>query len=101
MRSERLIADPSSIGIGPRMLKKISQLVSELGVPERPLPTAAVMDSYDKLRQDALKLLTLQNFLQKRKAELRKLTLTASQKSASAYTTTKSKPVVKKSTTKR
>ena len=31
----------------------------ELGIPERPIPTDKVCDEYDKIRQDALKLIVM------------------------------------------
>ena len=73
LRSSRLIALPTSIGVGQRMLKKMSAFLSELGIPERPLPTGTICDAYDQLRQDSMKLLSLKNQLQKLKVELYKL----------------------------
>ena len=73
LRSARLIALPTSVGVGQRMLKKMSAFLTEIGIPERPLPTGTVCDAYDKLRQDSMKLLSLKNQLQKLNIELHKL----------------------------
>jgi hypothetical protein len=44
-------------------------MLRELGIPAKPQPTATVCRLYDKLRQDIVKLLTLQKFVAKREAE--------------------------------
>jgi DNA methyltransferase 1-associated protein 1 len=51
-------------------MRKVGLVLAELGVPSRPMPTEAVCAAYDKLRQDILKVLTLQKLLVRRQASL-------------------------------
>jgi hypothetical protein len=60
LRSSRFHVLPSQIGIGSRLHLKMDNLLTEIGVPLRPVPTINVCNAYDRLRQDTLKLLALQ-----------------------------------------
>lgn len=60
LRSTRLNLAACQLGPGPRMLRKVELVLAELGISSRPMPTQVVCDMYDKLRQDIIKVLTLQ-----------------------------------------
>ena len=49
--------------------KKLSQALKEMGVPEKLLPTAAVVKVYDQLRKEVLTLLSLEKHIQKKERE--------------------------------
>ena len=70
LRSSRFHVLPSQIGIGSRLHLKMDSLLTEIGVPLRPVPTINVCSAYDRLRQDTLKLLALQAKLFDVKGEL-------------------------------
>lgn len=73
LRSARLHNLPTPNGIGPRLVAKLNSLLNELDVPVRPMPTGLVCNAYDKLRQDAVKLLSLQRHLWNKRRELAEL----------------------------
>jgi len=72
LRSASLYVDYSSLGIGTKMQKRMGDLLKELSVPVRPVPTEAVCNAFDKLRQDALKLLALQSKIKQERSKLAK-----------------------------
>lgn len=67
LRSARLMCLPSEIALGKRMVEKTSKILDELRVPTRPIPTNNVMDAYDVLRRNIIKLLVLQKHLATKK----------------------------------
>ena len=74
LRSARLEAPPTVAGVGQRMIDKVKKLLKHLGVPDRPIPTYTVCNEYDKLRQDAIKLFSLQNRLRELEGDVEKAT---------------------------
>mmetsp|Transcript_20601 Transcript_20601/g.36924 ORF Transcript_20601/g.36924 Transcript_20601/m.36924 type:complete len:543 (-) Transcript_20601:454-2082(-) len=73
LRSEEFLTPLSSTGIGPRLQSKMDDVLNELNVPLRPVPTIAVCQAYNKIRQDILKLLALQSKLHEQNSLARKL----------------------------
>lgn len=72
LQSGRL-APPSTGGhlaINKTTLKRMDQILNELSVKDRPLPTNRVCDMYDHVRKGALTLLTLQKIMLKRESEV-------------------------------
>lgn len=55
------------------MLVKVSQVLEELGVPDRPMPTQRVCDLYDNLRKDIVCLLSLRKMVDKSRSEVEAL----------------------------
>jgi hypothetical protein len=47
-------------GLSVRLLKKMSMVLTELAIENRPTPTEGVCDLFDKLRQDIVRLLSMQ-----------------------------------------
>mmetsp|Transcript_17912 Transcript_17912/g.21721 ORF Transcript_17912/g.21721 Transcript_17912/m.21721 type:complete len:423 (+) Transcript_17912:202-1470(+) len=60
-------------GLSHGMLTKLSLVLEELGVPNRPLPTKLACDAYDQLRRDIVTLLSLQKLANNKQIELNKL----------------------------
>ena len=72
LQSGRLV-NPSTGGqmaINKTTLKRMDQILKELNVHERPLPTKRVCDIYDHVRKGALTLLTLQKAMLKKESEV-------------------------------
>jgi DNA methyltransferase 1-associated protein 1 len=72
LQSGRL-APPATGGpltINKTTLKRMDQILNELSVKDRPLPTNRVCDTYDHVRKGALTLLTLQKIMLKRESEV-------------------------------
>ena len=70
LQSGRLGHPGPDHGISKSMLKQMDQILKEIGVRERPLPTKRVCDLYDNLRRDVIALLTLQKIMLKAEAEV-------------------------------
>ncbi|GBG32073.1 SWR1-complex protein 4 [Hondaea fermentalgiana] len=73
LRSAEFLTPLSSTGIGPRLQGKMDDVLNELSVPLRPVPTVQVCQAYTKLRQDVLKLLALQSKLIEQRKLVHKL----------------------------
>lgn len=56
-----------------RQQKKIESLLKDLGIPDRPMPTAEVVDLYSKLRKELFILLNLQKHVIKKENEKKNL----------------------------
>jgi DNA methyltransferase 1-associated protein 1 len=59
-----------SVGINKSMLTKMQQVLTELKIPARPLPTKRVCDIYDSVRKDILTLVTLQKMVMQKEGTL-------------------------------
>lgn len=71
LQSARLrVPDAPNGGLSKGMLRKLSLVLDELGVPQRPTPTKVVCDAYDALRRDVVLLLSLQKIAHTRQTEL-------------------------------
>ena len=56
-----------------RQQKKIESLLKDLGIPDRPMPTAEVVEQYSKLRKEIFILLNLQKHVIKKENEKKNL----------------------------
>jgi len=100
LQSGRIGHPGPDCGISKSILKRMDQVLKEMGIKERPLPTKRVCDLYDNVRRDMVALLTLQKIMLKTEAEvvskrlkLDKLTGTNTQSTPGSGTTnTKSMP---------
>lgn len=72
LQSGRLVspATGGQMSISKATLKKMEQILKELNVNDRPLPTKRVCDMYDHVRKGALTLLTLQKAMLKKESEV-------------------------------
>ena len=72
LQSGRLVppATGGGAGINKTVLAKLDQILAELKLPVRPMPTKRVCDLYDSVRKDALTLLTLQKMLMQREGNI-------------------------------
>ncbi len=72
LQSGRLVppANGGSEGINKSLLMRMNEVLKELNVPERPLPTKRVCDMYDLVRKDVLTLVTLKKMLMQREGQL-------------------------------
>ena len=71
LRSARLSTQPSADGLGKTLAGKIVDVMAELGVPERPLPTEAVCAAYDALRRSVIKMIAARRIVRDKENELR------------------------------
>jgi len=72
LQSGRL-AQPATgghLGINKTALKRMEQVLKELYIMERPIPTKRVCDLYDHVRKGVLMLLTLQKVMLKKESEV-------------------------------
>jgi DNA methyltransferase 1-associated protein 1 len=72
LQAGRLVppATGGSLGLNKTLLTKMDQVLKELKIPTRPLPTKRVCDLYDSVRKDVLTLVTLQKLLLQREGNL-------------------------------
>lgn len=63
-------ATGGSAGLNKALLKRMDQVLGELNIPSRPVPTKRVCDVYDTVRKDILTLLTLQKLVLQREGQL-------------------------------
>jgi DNA methyltransferase 1-associated protein 1 len=96
LQSGRLVppAAGGDAGINKSLLTQMDQVLNELNIKDRPLPTKQVCDTYDSVRKDILTLLTLQKIvmqkegqLQAKQVQLAKLTKAAQPPSTATSTT--------------
>lgn len=59
-----------TVGLNKTMLARMQQVLNELKIPERPLPTKRVCDVYDSVRRDILILITLQKMVMQKEGTL-------------------------------
>lgn len=59
-----------SVGLNKSMLTRMQQVLTELKIPARPLPTKRVCDVYDQVRKDILTLITLQKLVMQKEGTL-------------------------------
>lgn len=70
LQSARLSVPMAPPRLQKGMLQKVKQLLSDLGLAPRPLPTKTVCDLYDALRRDMVELFTVQKLGRQREALL-------------------------------
>ncbi|KAE8886398.1 hypothetical protein PF005_g10538 [Phytophthora fragariae] len=73
LRSSLLALPQQKHALSAKLLKKLQLLLDEMGVPARPMPTKPVCETFDKLRQDAVGLLSLQKHLKSKQNEVQAL----------------------------
>lgn len=70
LHSSRLLAAEYNTNLSRNLLKKLSCLLKELGLPEKMLPTKTICDMYDQVRRNGITLLSLQNIISKKEKEI-------------------------------
>lgn len=72
LQSGRLVAPATGgpVGLNKTTLKRMDDVLDELKIPKRPMPTKRVCDLYDSVRKDALTLLTLQKMVLQKEGQL-------------------------------
>lgn len=70
LHSTRLYSVDSSTGLSTQMIEKMNSFLKELDLPSNPLPTKTVCDMVDKIKQDTITLLCLQDAILEREKEL-------------------------------
>jgi DNA methyltransferase 1-associated protein 1 len=72
LQSGRLVppATGGSSGINKSLLARMNEVLGELNISDRPIPTKRVCDMYDLVRKDVLTLLTLKKMLMQREGQL-------------------------------
>uniref|UniRef100_A0A7S2S7D5 Myb-like domain-containing protein n=1 Tax=Rhizochromulina marina TaxID=1034831 RepID=A0A7S2S7D5_9STRA len=73
LMSSRLALPEEKPALGKQMLNKLTFMLQELKVPERPMPTRNVCDLFDNLRRDIVALLSLRKFVDKAGSEVQGL----------------------------
>ncbi|KAI9910025.1 hypothetical protein PsorP6_011202 [Peronosclerospora sorghi] len=73
LRSSLLALPQQKHALSAKLLKKLQLLLDEMGVPARPMPTKSVCETYDKVRQDAVGLLSLRKYLKSKQSEVQTL----------------------------
>ena len=72
LQSGRLIppAAGGNTGVNKTLLSRMQQILTELKIPGRPLPTKQVCDLYDSVRKDILTLITIQKMVLQKEGTL-------------------------------
>eukprot|EP00934_Nitzschia_sp_Nitz4_P009065 Nitzschia sp. Nitz4//scaffold221_size33835//20656//22503//NITZ4_007853-RA/size33835-processed-gene-0.14-mRNA-1//1//CDS//3329542563//9055//frame0 len=70
LQSGRLVPPAAGGGVNKTLLTRMQQFLTELKVPDRPLPTKKVCDLYDDVRKDTMMLITLQKAILQREGTL-------------------------------
>ena len=70
LHSSRLLAAEYNTNLSKNLLKKLSCLLTELGLPDTLLPTKTICDLYDQVRRNGITLLSLQNVITKKEKEI-------------------------------
>ena len=88
LQSGRLVppATGGSSGINKSLLMQMNEVLKELSIPERPIPTKRVCDMYDLVRKDVLTLVTLKKMLMQREGQLQSKRLRLSRMGGSMLT---------------
>jgi DNA methyltransferase 1-associated protein 1 len=73
LRSSLLALPQQKHALSAKLLKKLQLLLDEMGVPARPMPTKPVCETFDRLRQDAVGLLSLRKHLKSKQDEVQAL----------------------------
>ncbi|POM74097.1 Swr1 complex subunit Swc4 [Phytophthora palmivora] len=73
LRSSLLALPQQKHALSAKLQKKLQLLLDEMGVPARPMPTKPVCETFDKLRQDAVGLLSLRKHLKSKQNEVQSL----------------------------
>lgn len=73
LRSSLLALPQQKHALSAKLLKKLQLFLDEMGVPARPMPTKPVCETFDKLRQDAVGLLSLRKHLKSKQNEVQAL----------------------------
>ncbi|RLN47633.1 hypothetical protein BBJ29_007703 [Phytophthora kernoviae] len=73
LRSSLLALPQQKHALSAKLLKKLQLLLDEMGVPARPMPTKPVCETFDRLRQDAVGLLSLRKHLKSKQNEAQAL----------------------------
>ncbi|GMF19350.1 unnamed protein product [Phytophthora lilii] len=73
LRSSLLALPQQKHALSVKLQKKLQLLLDEMGVPARPMPTKPVCETFDKLRQDAVGLLSLRKHLKSKQNEVQAL----------------------------
>lgn len=63
------VVNPKQAALNEQYKFKVEALLKELRIPERPLPTARVCQIFDLVREDVMKLLSLQKLVVKKEKE--------------------------------
>lgn len=88
LQSGRLVppATGGSSGINKSLLSRMNEVLGELNIPSRPIPTKRVCDVYDFVRKDTLTLLTLKKIVMQREGQLQSKRLRLSRMGGSTLT---------------
>ena len=72
LQSGRLVAPATGgpAGINKSLLTRMDQVLEQLHIPPRPMPTKRVCDLYDSVRKDVLTLVTLQKLTMQKEGQL-------------------------------
>ncbi len=70
LQSARLTVPMGAPRLQKGMLQKVKQLLTDLGLAPRPLPTKTVCDLYDDLRRDMVELFTLQKLVRQKEQQV-------------------------------
>jgi hypothetical protein len=71
LQSSRLLpATANDLNLSNERIEKMELLLTELGVPVRPMATRAVCDLHDEVRRSTIALLSIQAVIQKKEKEL-------------------------------
>ncbi|OWZ22148.1 hypothetical protein PHMEG_0003205 [Phytophthora megakarya] len=73
LRSSLLALPQQKHALSAKLQKKLQLLLDEMGVPARPMPTKPVCETFDKLRQDSVGLLSLRKHLKSKQNEVQSL----------------------------
>ncbi|CAK4660258.1 hypothetical protein LEN26_015904 [Aphanomyces euteiches] len=85
-RSTSQALPTQKMGLSAKLSKKLSLMLDEFGIPARPMPTKAVCEGFDKVRQDILSLLALRKTLTSKVNEVHALADKYSQATGVSYT---------------
>lgn len=73
LRSQTQRLPPGKTGLSKKMTTKLQTITTQLGIPERPLPTAPICDVYNHVRQDIIKILSLYKSVTSKESQVMQL----------------------------